>query len=370
MSEQFLVDFGRDEKRFVIKELLYEGRSYQIALAEDRLMDDKLVCAKTIAYDAARMDDKRYVAQRRKALHNELKILSLPTHLLPEPLDWIQQETSETVMGREPVLVYEYAHGQNLYDYITQNFPEGINPIRALRIFKELVAFLGSLHGHGYVFRDLDPRHFIISVDDIIHVVGCGNITAIGEAPNATKMDLNPSYSAPEIRSETSGQFLRPAADFYGVGALLSFLLSGEEPRESVENPLTKTAFDRLSAVDPAGVTLLMSKCMQPLAKNRFGRAERLLPMCDPETLPTSTTKGFGLLQLPAPWSGAERPDNRAANSSISSGPLISVQQQPEATNPQGQKALQKKEPKGCRRILAPFGLIVVLVVLALVFAV
>ncbi len=350
---QFLIDVDRREERFKVESLLAEGRNYQIALAVDTHMDDKLVCVKTIAYDASKTDEKRYVGLRRRALRDELEFLGHPSHLLPEPLDWIQLEQSETVLGREPVLVYEYRHGKTLEEIVRE--AGGIAPTRALRIFRELATFLGEIHKAGFVYRDLDPRHVIVGFDDVISVVGCGNATKANEPPNETKADVHPAYAAPEIREERGGSTLRPAADIYGLGALLSFMLTGEEPRERVENPLGRHAYEVLSNLDEPGLGLLVAKCMQPMAKNRIARIERLLPFTTPETLPTSTTKGFGMVLLPAPWSGAEQPDNRATRSKISAGPLISVTGGEEKAS--DETALEKKEaPRGCRRLFAFFG--------------
>lgn len=325
-TDDFLVDVNRGERRFRVRELLFDAGQYQIALAEDTAMDDKLVCAKTVAYDVDRINDKKYVAMRRKALHEELIFLAEPIHLLPEPLDWIQLEHSDTVLGREPVLVYEYAHGQTLYELVTGRYAEGIAYTRALRIAQELARFLADLHRNKWVYRNLDPRHVVVGYDDVIHLVGCGNATRVGEAPNPERAAIDSVYIAPEARQETSGKLLRPAVDIYSLGALLSFALTGEEPSPSIENPLTKTAYERLTGADlPPGIALLVARLLQPMAKKRFGRAERLLPYLNPTNLPTPQSDGFGLLQLPAPWSGAERPDSRSLRSKLSAGPLISV---------------------------------------------
>lgn len=324
-SGSFLEDVNRGERRFRVRELLFDAGEYQIALAEDVEMDDKLVCVKTIAYDSAKTSDKKYVAMRRKALHEELRFLSQPIHLLPEPLDWIQLPDSTTVLGREPVLVYEYTHGQTLYDMVRERFPTGIAPTRALRIANEICTFLVALHRQKWVYRNLDPRHVIVGYDDVIHMVGCGNATPMGEPPNPTRAIVESPYVAPEVREETSGKLLRPTADIYSLGALLGFMLTGEEPHGTVENPLTKTAYERLSTIDPPGLALLVARSIQPMAKKRFGRAEKMLPFLSMQSLPTPKTDGFGLLTLPAPWSGAERPDGRGVRSKLSAGPLISV---------------------------------------------
>lgn len=356
---RFLIDVTRQEQRFRVHSLLFEGHSYQIALAEDTHMDDKLVCVKTVAYDESKISDKTYVAQRRKALHQEMQFLASGSHLLPEPLDWIQLEESETVLPREPVLVYEYVHGETLYEHITQKSPQGMAPLRALRIVKELADFLAEIHNNKWVFRSLDPRHIIISVDDIIHVVGCGNATRMMEKPLTMQAESFRAYVAPEIRDELSGQFLRAPADLYSLAALFSFMVTGEEPAARVENPLTRTAYERLTALEPQGIALLIAKNLQPMAKNRLVRADRFASFCETGALPSPTTKDFGMMALPAPWSGAEAPDSRAARSKISAGPLISVPREPApvVVTPQPEHAVEKAKPQGCRQMLVRLGL-------------
>lgn len=321
----FLKDVNRGEQRFRVKELLHAGDAHQIALAEDTVMDDKLVCVKTVAYDRGKVEDKRHVAMRRKALHQELEFLALPLHLLPEPLDWIQIDASSTVLPREPVLVYEYNGGETLHQHVTTRYPTGIAPTRALRIAREVCQFLVELHAHGWVFRNLDPRHVLVGHDDVIHLVGCGNATKMQEPPNETRVVLGSPYVAPEARDEVSGQFLRPAADIYSLGALLVFMLTGDDIRDSVENPLTQNAFDRLSALETPGLSLLIARCLRPMGKERVATADALLAFLDVKSLPTPQTQGFGLLTLPAPWSGAERPEGRMATNKLSAGPLVSV---------------------------------------------
>ncbi len=327
--DQYLIDASRGEARFKIKEMLSESGAYQIALAVDTAMDDKLVCVKTINYDVARTEEKKYVGLRRKDLHDELKFLSEPCHLLPEPLDWIQIQESQTVIEREPVLVYEYMHGETLFDLVQGRYAKGMNPNRALRFIKEIAIFLQTIHKSAYVFRDLDPRHIIVGFDDILHVVGCGNAIKIGDKFNPEKTPTNPVYTAPEIRDERSGKLIKPACDVYALGALFTFLLTGIEPKSNTESPLTHAAYDRLKNLDE-GYQLLVVRCMAPLAKNRFGAIARLLPFLQKTSLPQRSDKDFGMLDLPKPWTGND-PENRAASSSLSAGPLVSVDKEREA---------------------------------------
>ncbi|MEM1347615.1 MAG: hypothetical protein AAGI01_03600 [Myxococcota bacterium] len=330
----FLKDMHRPVERFRVEELFHSGKNYQIALARDVRLDDKLVAIKTIEYDTRHARDPKYVEGRRDALRSELEFLTLPAHLLPEPLDWIEIAEGPVGAGPEPLLVYEFQHGQTLHGLITARHPEGLHPRRALRIFRELVKFAGELHQSSWIFRDFDPRHVIVGHDDIVHVVGCGNAVKRGERMNVFEMNTNHAYTAPEIRRELSGKVVRPACDIYSLGCLLSFMLTGIEPTQRPEAPLDVDAYDRLRQGDGfEGVRLLIARCLQPLAQKRFAKTSELLARCAPGSLPTPATDGFGMMMLPTPWSGPEGVDNRALRSKLSPGPLVSQKSEAPASS-------------------------------------
>ncbi len=320
----FIKDTSRLEERFEIQRLLDSGKSYQIALAQDGHLESKRVCVKAIEYETAYAQDPDYIQGRRDALRTELEFLALPVHLLPEPLDWLELGESPVGDPPEPALVYEYQHGETLHELITTRFPDGMNPQRALRLFRELVLFAGELHDRKWVFRDFDPRHVIVSDDDVLHIVGCGNAVKRGERMNVYKMNTNPAYTAPEIRQELSGKVVRPACDFYSLGCLFSFMLTGVEPTSTAEAPLEADAYDALREQLPTSHRLIVARCLQPIAHNRFNKAADLAAFCLPDNLPTATSEGFGLLALPMPWEGPEDANNRAVRSKLSNGPLVS----------------------------------------------
>ncbi len=318
-----LTDAKSQNSRFRVKSLLQEGKHYQIALGEDTQMDDKKVCLKTIDYPVDLMESAEYVQGRRLALEAELKFLTHPSPMLPEPMDMLYLSGSP-LGDLEPVLVYEYIQGDTLYDYIKKRFPRGMPPVRALAILRELVQFATDIHASGYVFRDFDPRHIIIGLDEVVQVVGCGNAVVKGEKMNVFKMNTSLCYTAPEIRKEISGKVVREACDTYSLGCLMSFMLTASEPRPMAEAPLDHDVYDYLRQQIPVGYKLLIARCLQPLAQKRFVSASEMLQYCTPETLPTPATEGFGLVELPAPWEGPEGMDNRALRSKISPGPLVS----------------------------------------------
>lgn len=331
---EYLVDFERQEKRYRVTSLLLEGDHYQVARVEDEAIEGKVLCAKTLLYDRDRLGDEKYVGMRRAAMREELEFLTIESRRLPEPIEWLFLEESETALGREPVLLMDLAQGPTLEEVVDRDGP--LEPFRALGIFRSVLQFLNVCHESGWVFRCLHPSHVVLEGDDSIRIVGTGNATRRGQKPNGSRRPTNRGYLAPEIRDEVGGTTLQPPADLYSAGALLSYLLTGEHPREVLENPLTQVSFERLSAVKPEGVALLVARCMAPMGKNRMPTVAEMLPFTQPWSLPLPQTLGWGMLLLPAPWSGAESPEtNRAVRSKISAGPLISVPQVPQDGAPQ-----------------------------------
>lgn len=374
MSESdFLVDVNDGSQRFRVLGLLANGRSYQLVGVEDTRSEGgctQTLCARAVLYDTGYSTDADYVRVRREAVREEWRFLEkMNSPLLPKPVALIDVETDPELMPDvegaglatndapvEPVLVCDWQEGLTIFEWIRREHPEGLPGDQALQLLGEVVEFLKGVHDIRYIFRDLDPRHFIVGPVDtrdldaantevgahdeaetsspkmtLTRVVGFGNATPIGERPNQAKFHYNQSpYVAPEVRGDRSGTMLRTGADSYALGALLSFILTGEEPRTVVENPLGQIAYERLSNLDPPGLSLLVARLIQPHGKNRIARMERLAKYTTRQTLPTTQTKGFGMLLLPAPYSGVEDPkNNRALHSKLSAGPLISTVHDP-----------------------------------------
>jgi serine/threonine protein kinase len=328
MTDVTLKNAETGEPRIQIERMLEDGDHYQIVLGED-VDSGEQVCVKAISYDSELRDDDDYVDARRRALEQERDFLdaAAPIDGIPELVDYFETEGLDGAFEREPVLVYRYQPGRTLFGIVRAEQKGGLDADRALEILQALTGILTKVHKVGWVFRDLDPRHVIVADDGSISLVGCGNATPKSERPIPEVMDYadNP-YVAPEVRQERSGKMLRPTADAYALGALMSFVLTGEEPRTVVENPLNHEAYDKLSNMEPPGLALIIAKCIQPMAKNRFGHFARLEPYTTDEGLPTANTEGFGMLLLPAPFSGVEDPENnRALKSKLSEGPLIST---------------------------------------------
>ncbi len=341
-----LKDTRSGEQRFRIASLLSEGRSFFVATGEDTHLEDMKVTLKAIRYeDESRDPTSDEIQERSRALEIELQALTVETSLLPEPIDFIHVDDGN---GPEPVLVLEFIHGKTLRQEVERTNGKGMDPRRALAITHELALGLKALHKAGFAFRDLNPDHVIVGLDDNIHLVGTGNIAPISKRPVVSKTGVSDRYSAPEIRHERSGKFIRPQADIYSLGALLSFMLTGVDPCDRIESPLEPEAYKKLTDLNE-GYALLVARCIQSMAKWRFKSIDAMLPLLTPQTLPSRSTRGFDKVELQKPFDlNLDRTaQNRAARSKISSGPLISV---PRDTDNDGQDAPERPPRRKKRR--------------------
>lgn len=122
-------------------------------------------------------------------------------------------------------LVIEHAVGTSLRERVVQNGP--LRESEAVELAMQMCSILEYLHGHApqVVHRDFTPDNLIID--------GKGNLKLIdfnlAKVPNLTDTAIcagKPPYMAPE---QLRGCPV-PASDFYSMGALLHFLLTGEDP--------------------------------------------------------------------------------------------------------------------------------------------
>ncbi len=322
-----LIDRQQGETPYRVEELIATGDHYQIAGAHDEDRD-RGVALRAILYDGE--SDAEVVAGHRAALKRQWRFLEdlSDVGLVVRGDAWLELDESPIDRPPEPIIVCERIDGVTLYDWICEEHPRGVDPARALAMIGEVADFLAVAHRKKWLWRDFDPRRFVVDDEERLRAVSIGRVIKRGAPLQAGQLEINADYVAPEIREEMTGKLQRPAADIYGVGALMSFLLTGEEPRHRVESPLSYRAYERIQELQMPGIELLLARLLQPLAKKRLGRAEKLRAFCDVDTLPTREMKGFEMCTLPAPWLGLdiENPaENKGLGSSLSSGPLVSV---------------------------------------------
>lgn len=325
-------DDGGDEYR--LEELVHSGRSRQVVRCR-RVADDVDVAARAIALPSEEEDAEVDAEQRREGLRREEEFLELGIEGIPEGVDTVEVETVDG--GREPVLIVDWVGAQSVHDRVAKRPPGTFDAAVALETVRRVAKLAKRVHEAGWVLRDLDPGH--VAGDEDVVFVGTGNPTPLDDAPlRGSMVDYDDApYVAPEVRNEYSGETLAPHADAYGLAALLSYMLTGIEPLAAVESPLTTAAYQRLQDLEPDGLARLVAAGLQPVAKHRVADLDWWIDVARPGELPETRPGGEEFEPLPAPWSGARPPDeNRAARSSLSPGPLISVDSEDHALGDDG----------------------------------
>ena len=122
-------------------------------------------------------------------------------------------------------LVIEHVEGTSLREFVLQKGP--LKEPVAIELAGQMCAILEYLHGHApqVVHRDFTPDNLIIDEKGMLKLIDFN----LAKVPNLTDTALcvgKPSYMAPEqVRGRPE-----PASDFYSMGALLHFLLTGVDP--------------------------------------------------------------------------------------------------------------------------------------------
>lgn len=224
-------------------------------------------------------DDRRAAA----ALRREARVLRRMRH--PN----IIRSFGEGEHDGLPFLLMEYVDGPSLFDLLEKRPERRFGVADGLRIAVNIGAGLYHLHRRGWLHLDLKPANLLLR--DGIPVLLDFN------AARPTDPDRRPSgrlgtapYMAPEqVRREPLG----PAADVYGLGALLYELLTGRWPFEAVyrgdefrvgperQHPQIGATLPppprRFNPEIPPSVQQTILRCLQPDAAARFPSMHPLL---------------------------------------------------------------------------------------------
>lgn len=131
-----------------------------------------------------------------------------------------------------PALLLEWAPGGSLAAWL------GARPrppaAWADRVARELAAALGHAHAHGLVHRDVKPSNLLLAADGGVRLADFGVAARVGDrGALGPEWEEDPvgtlGYAAPE---QLAGEPAHPAADVYGMAAVLYELATGHLPWE------------------------------------------------------------------------------------------------------------------------------------------
>ena len=175
---------------------------------------------------------------------------------------------------------------------------EGELPVTdSVRILRDVADALAYAHQHGVVHRDIKPDNVLISGQHAL-VTDFGVAKAVSAASDSSALTSlgvalgTPAYMAPE--QAAGDPHLDHRADLYATGALAYEMLTGRPP--FIGSPQSLLAAQVTQAPDPvvvhrpavpAGLNLLVMRCLEKKPADRVQRAEELLAQLEAMATPT-----------------------------------------------------------------------------------
>ncbi|MBW4080436.1 serine/threonine-protein kinase [Paenibacillus sp. S150] len=145
-------------------------------------------------------------------------LISLSHPLLPRVVDFFPPDREGYCY-----LVMDYIEGVTLSEHLMSN-PGPLPAIHIIRYAKQLLKVLEYLHGHHppIVHRDMKPGNIMLTGPDELMLIDFGIARRLGK--DDTEKLGTAGFAAPEQYGRgPSG----PAADLYGLGALLLYMATG-----------------------------------------------------------------------------------------------------------------------------------------------
>lgn len=223
--------------------------------------------------------------------HREQHILGSLDH--PNITRMLEAGVSES---GQPYLAMEYVDGDHLDSYCDKR-KLGIR--ERIVIFRQVCDAVSYAHRNLIVHLDLKPSNILVNAEGAVKLLDFGTSKLIQPDSFLTTTVLaTPAYASPEqLRNEP----VTTACDIYSLGAVLSDLLAGRPPAESIsaaavfERAITETEPDRLTASLSAGAAeargvsearlrqlltgdleTIAAKCLRSRAKDRYASVDAL----------------------------------------------------------------------------------------------
>jgi serine/threonine protein kinase len=182
-----------------------------------------------------------------------------------------------------PFYALEMADGGGLEQKIAHH---PLPVAEAARLVEALARALHHAHTRGIVHRDLKPGNILLTADGVPKVSDFGLAKRLHEGARLTRTGTvlgTPGYMAPE-QAAGRAHHVGPAADIYGLGAILYQCLTGRPPFHSRSEMETlrqvmedEPLLPSLVVPDvPAKLEAICLKCLEKAPALRYATAEEL----------------------------------------------------------------------------------------------
>lgn len=162
-------------------------------------------------------------------------------------------------------IVMEYVEGMTLKDYIRERGRLSVElTVKLGTAISEVLSYLHT-RNQPIVYGDLKPENLIVTKEGQIRLLDFG--TADWEAEEGVCSGgcyASLGYAAPE---QKKGKKAEITSDIYSFGALLHYMLTGEDP---CRPPYTRRKLRECDSALPRGLEKLTERCLQESAEDRY----------------------------------------------------------------------------------------------------
>jgi serine/threonine protein kinase len=167
----------------------------------------------------------------------------------------------DPLANAEPYLILEQVSGSSLEDLLLVRYPGGLDEKQAAELLLPVVEALTMLHEPWHhesgrvwncVYEDLKPANILVDKLARATLVDFGGCQVVVDGVPVLEGACTPGYAPPECAQP--GRVLLPCADVYTIGSTLYHILTGIDPRASIERKPAKSA-------EPFDLAQLERKC-------------------------------------------------------------------------------------------------------------
>lgn len=237
----------------------------------------------------------------------------------------LEAELAANLDHPQIVPIYEVGEHQGRH-YFTMKLVDGVSlarrtsrfyddPLAAARLIATVARAVDHAHRQGFLHCDLKPANILLDAHDHPHVTDFGLARRVADDSRLTVSGAimgTPSYMAPEQASGERRE-LTPAADVYGLGAILYELLTDGPPfraptvMETVVLVLEREPPppSQLRAGIPPELEKICLRCLEKSPRDRYGSAAELAEDLE-RYLRGEDVEGNGLWQNLRRWTRRE----------------------------------------------------------------
>ncbi|MEO8277782.1 MAG: protein kinase [Thermoanaerobaculia bacterium] len=259
--------------RYEILEEIGKGAMGVVYLARDPLIG-RQVALKTFRVGFSAKDQE--LVQFRSRFVREAQSAGILSHPNIVTIHDVVDEGSEGVC----FIAMEFVKGTNLKQLMQKSEPFGYD--RLIDIISQIAEGLDYAHSRGVVHRDIKPANILIAQDGKVKITDFGiarldtsNLTMEGQLLGT------PNYMAPE---QIQGKEVDHRADIFSLGVVFYEMLTRKKPfqGENLTAVTHKIVYEPFTPAEdlikdlPAGLSAIMSRCLEKDPNRRYPRAAEI----------------------------------------------------------------------------------------------